>query len=486
MKKLLLITTTLFLTTQVFSQDKDFTLSNVQSSSGKFVFYNKEPYDAYTKAFYFPNPLPDIETAPISEIYAACIKNAMKESGLQGGEPFDAVVVSDVDAVTDGKPRAKAIKFKEISAKNSLAKIGTVYLGVYIFDRTCIPVNEHDYIATVNVRWHKKDGQEEKAFLEIIERSKKKYPNFDGLIFKDEKSADLIKFRGLEKSGGGFRVGDKAIYSSGTKPNYGEIVQLDNTKGTASFKYYDEYGDEKIKNLDYTKLSALSKEKYDEFIAQQNIELAKHKFTNGEKVSWTDGKNPLYGEVVSLNTKSHDATVKSLNKYGEDKNATVDFLKVDKLDDTRFEELRKKELEVIKKHQFETGQKVSFVKDKKSRCGEVVNINNKSHTATIKYLGIYAEDKTSEEEYFDVEKISDEKYEEETNKQKKDALQYKFDVGEKVVWKKGSLLGMKSEAINAEIVSLNELEHKATVKYTNKDNVEKQETASYLDLSKVK
>lgn len=480
MKKLLLITTTVLFTTQVFSQDSDFTLSNVQQASGKYIFYNTEPNDANTKAFYFPNPLPDDETTPLNVIYATCIKNAMKESGLQGGEPFDAVVV------TDGEPRAKAIKFTTISKKNSLAKIGIIKLGVYIFF-ACEPANDHDYIATINVRYHRKPDQAEKAYLEIIERSKKKYPNFDGLIFKDDlKSADLIKFRGLEKSGGGFRVGDKAIYSSGSKPNYGEIAQLDNTKGTASFKYNDEYGDEKIKNLDYTKLSALSKEKYDEFIAQQNIEIAKHRFTNGEKVSWTDGKNPLYGEVVSLNTKSHDATVKSLNKYGEDKNATIDFLKVDKLDDARFEELRKKELEVIKKHQFETGQKVSFIRDKKSRCGEVVNINNKSHTATIKYLGIYAEDKTSEEEYFDVEKISDEKYEEETSKQKKDALQYKFDVGEKVVWKKGSLMGMKSEAINAEIVSLNELEHKATVKYTNKDNVEKQETASYLDLSKVK
>jgi len=480
MKINLLLIILLIFSNQVFSQDKDYSLANVQSSSGKFVFYNKEPFDAYTKAFYFPNDGADSEIMSPKDFNASCIKNAMKESGLQGGEPFDAVIV------TDGEPRAKAIKFKEVSTKNSLAKIGTIYLGVYIFDRTCMPVSEYDYIATMNVRWHKKDGQQEKAFLEIIERSKKKYTNFDGLIFKDEKSADLIKFRGLEKSGGGFRVGDFAIFASGSTPMYGEIVRLDNTKGDAGFKYYDEYGDEKIKNIVYTKLTALSKEKYDGFIAKQNTETAKHKFTNGEKVSWTDGKNPLYGEVVNLNTKSHDATIKSLNKFGEDKNTTIDFLKIDKLDDSRFEELRKKELEEIKKHQFETGQKVSFVKDKKSKCGEVVNINNKNHTATIKYLGVFAEDKTSEEAYFDVEKISDEKFEEETNKQKKEALQYKFDVGEKVVWKKGSLLGMKSEAINAEIVSLNELDHKATVKYINKDNLEKQETVSYLDLSKVK
>lgn len=480
MKTLLLLTTTLILASQAFSQDKDFTLSNVQSSSGKFVFYNKEPYDAHTKAFYFSNPLPDIETATNVEIYSACIKNAMIESGQQGGEPFDAVVV------TDGEPRAKAIKFKEVSAKNSLAKIGTVYLGVYIFDRTCIPANEHDYIATVNARWHKKDGQEEKAFLEIIERAKRKYPNFDGLIFKDEKSADLIKFRGLEKSGGGFRVGDKVIFSSGSNPKYGEIVQLDNSRGTASFKYYDEYGDEKIKKIEYTKLSSISKDKYDDFISKQNIEIAKHTFSIGEKVLWSEGKNPQHGEVVSINNKTKNATIKSLNKYGEDKTTTLDFLNIHKLDEKQFEEKRNQELEEIKKHQFEIGEKVSFIKNKKTICGEIVNINNKSHKATIKYLGIFAEDKTTEEEFFDVEKISKEKYEDETNKQKKDALKYKFDVGEKVVWNRGGLLVMKNETINAEIVSLNELEHKATIKFMNKENVEKQETVSYLDLNKIK
>lgn len=367
----------------------------------------------------------------------------------------------------------------------SLAKVGKQVMGVYIFVG-CEPANEYDYIATIDVRWHQ--GDPDKSFLEIIERGKKKYPNFNAIIFKNFKfeKADLIKFRELELSGGGFRVSDYAIYKEGGRPKYGEIVQLDNPKQKAGFKFKDEYGEDKLTTVPFAKLSMASKEQYEKLIEEQNVDLQRHQFTIGEKVTWTDGKNPFYGEVVSLNTKSHDATLKSLNKYGEDKNSTIDFLKVDKIDDTKFKEYRDKQLEEIKKHQFETGQKVTFIIDKKSKCGEVVNLNNKSHIATIKYLGVYGEDKTSEQEYFDVEKISDEKYDEENSKTRKEAQQYKFDVGEKVVWKKGSLLGMKSEAISVEIVSLNELEHKATVKYTNKDNVEKQETASYLDLSKAK
>jgi hypothetical protein len=48
------------------------------------------------------------------------------------------------------------------------------------------------------------------------------------------------------------------------------------------------------------------------------------------------------------------------------------------------------------------------------------------------------------------------------------------------------LMGLKSEAINAEIISLNDLQHKAVIKYKNKDSTEKQETVSYLNLSKIK
>jgi hypothetical protein len=367
----------------------------------------------------------------------------------------------------------------------STAKVGSQFMGVYIFFG-CEPSNEYDYIASLDVKWH--DGDAKKTFLEAIEKGKKKYPNFNAMIFRDYRleKVDLVKFRGLEISGGGFRIGDYAILKEDGKPKYCEIVQLDNVKQKAGCKYLDEYGEEKLTNANYIKLTMASKEQYTKLLEEQKVNLERHQFSIGDKVTWADGKNPIYGEVVSLNMKSHDVTLKSLNKYGEPKNTTLDFLKVDKIDDSKFQEYKERQLIEIKKHQFEIGQKVSFVKDKKSKCGEVVGLNTKSHEVTIKYLGVYADDKTSTEEYFDVEKISDEMYDEGVGKQKKEALQYKFEVGEKIVWKKSTMLGMKSEAINAEIVSLNELEHKATVKFSNEAKVEKQETVSYIDLSKVK
>lgn len=459
-------------------QEKDFSLSKIKPFSGKFVFYNLEPYESYTKAFFFENKV-DFDNLTEEEIMKETIANASKVSGFQN-EPFDAVIIKD------GEEKSQAIKFKEISNNNALAKVGKKEAGIYIF-RACLPSNEYDDIGKIDVKWHKKAEQTEKAYIELIERAKKKYPNFNGMLFKDEdnKSAYLIKFRDLEINGGGFRAGDKASYSSGSQISYGEIIQLDNTKNEAKFNTLDEYGDEKIKSIDYKKLQPISAETYNSYIEKQNLEINKHRFTIGEKVSWTDSKDPMYGEIISLNAKSHDATVKSLNIYGEDKTNSIDFLKIDKLEQSKFEEMRQKELSVIKKHQFEVGEKVSFVLDKKFKCGEVVSLNPKNHKATIKYLGVFAEEKTTDEPFLEVEKISEEKFSSETAKYKEDAMRYNFSVGEKVSWSKGGTFS-KSESIAAEVVSLNEAEHKAIVKFLNKDGLEKQESVSYLDLTKTK
>ena len=43
-----------------------------------------------------------------------------------------------------------------------------------------------------------------------------------------------------------------------------------------------------------------------------------------------------------------------------------------------------------------------------------------------------------------------------------------------------------NESVNVEISSLNEIEHKATVKFSDKDGMEKQEIVSYLNLIKIK
>lgn len=457
---------------------KDYTLSKVKSYSGKYVFSNLEPVDMHAKAFFFENKLDP--NATLEQKMVQSVNNAMKESGLQGGEPFDAVIIKD------GELRSKAIKFKEISDKNSNAKIGSIQLGVYVFV-DCIPSNEYDYIATINCKWHTNPDERDKAFLELIERGKKKYSNFDGIIYKDDnhQTADLVKFRGLELSGGGFRIGDKVLFGSASEPQHGEIAQLDNTKQSASIRFLDEYGDENIKKVSYLKLTPLTTEQYDKSLKNQQFLIALHQFVTGEKVSWMDGKSTSYGEIANLDQKSHDANIRYLNIFGEEKIKSKNHLKVDKLSEAQFESLRKNDLEEIAKHQFKLSEKVQFTANKLTKSGEIVGLNGQNHKASIKYFGIFAEELTIDVPYLEITKINEEKYQIEIKKDIAAAEKYKFKAGEKVNWSKSNLLGTKTEILACEITLTDDLNHKATIKYITKENVEKQEVVSYINLTKV-
>ncbi len=372
--------------------------------------------------------------------------------------------------------------FGQTEKDYSLAKVGRQVDGVYIFIG-CIPVNEYNTIDSWKVYWNK--GEPEEAFKEAITRARKKYNNVDGIIFKDNKfeEAEFIKFIGREITGGGFKGGDKVSYKDGGKPRYAEIFQLDNTKQKASVKYLNEYGEDKLDNISYERLTPVNNETFSKYKEQQLEEIKKHQFTTGEKVSWAEGSKLKYGEVVSLNNDKHDAKVKFLDIYGDVKTDNFDYLKLEKADINKYNEFVTSFNLEIEKHKFLVGEQVSWIESKSLKVGEVVGLNNSNHKASIKYLNIYGEEKTTDVGYLEIEKISKDKYLSEKENFLKEIQKYKFTIGEKVNWSKGGML-KKTEIIQCEVISLDDLEHKALVKYKNKDNVEKQEKAPYLELSK--
>jgi hypothetical protein len=364
----------------------------------------------------------------------------------------------------------------------SLAKVGVKVENIYIFIG-CTPIHEYNTIDTWEVYWNK-DGKLEEKIEEAVTRARKKYNNVDGIIFKPgAASGEFIKFIGKEITGGGFKGGDKVQYKDGRTLQYGEISLLDNTKQKATIKYLNEYGDEKIEAVPYEKLTPMNKEEYQKVIDKQNIEIQKHKFTNGEKVTWADDGKPHFGEIISLNNEKHDAKINYLDKYGDTKTETVDYLKIEKADESKYKEFMAAQDIEIQKHKFVTNETVSFVEGKLTKVGEVTALNNSNHKASVKYLNIYGEEKTTDIAYFDLEKISKEKFKEEKEKYQQEISKYKFKVGEKVNWSKGGVL-KKTEIIQCEIISLDDLSHKALIKYTDKEGKEVQTKAEYLDLSK--
>lgn len=363
----------------------------------------------------------------------------------------------------------------------SLAKVGVKRENIYIFIG-CTPVQEYDVITQWDCYWNR-DGKLEEKIEEALTRAKKKYNNVDGIIFKPgADQAEFIKFIGREITGGGFKSGDKVIYKDGSRFEYGEVAMIDNIKNRASIKYLDKYGDERKDEIPFEKLSHINKDEYQKNIDKQNEEVSKHKFIVGEKITWSENGKPKYGEIQALNDVKHDAKVNFLDKYGDTKTETYDYLKIYKTDEAKYKEFMSQQAIEIEKHKFILGETVSFVDDKVTKVGEVTALNGSNHKASVKYLNIYGDLKTSDIHYFDLEKISKEKFKEETDKYQVEISKYKFVVGQRVNWNKKS--AFKSEIISCEVVSLDDLGHKAVLKFLDKEGKEKQDKADYLDLTK--
>jgi hypothetical protein len=233
-----------------------------------------------------------------------------------------------------------AISSIKLKAQNqekdySLARVGEKIHGVYIFVRSQ-PYQEYDYIATITVKinW---SGSTYESFEKAIDKAKKKYPYFNGMVFqrKDLTKVDLIKFKGLGVSRGGFKIGDKVSFISGfadTKSQeIGEVIELESSKDKASIKYVDIYGEEKIAKVSYGKITPIDTDVYMEKLTERLVEIKKYKFKIGDKVSWVYAGKQYKGEVIGLDDRYHKAEIK-LIEGEEEKVKRVGYLELTKIE----------------------------------------------------------------------------------------------------------------------------------------------------------
>ncbi len=280
-----------------------------------------------------------------------------------------------------------------------------------------------------------------------------------------------------------FKPGDKIVRRNGDVLKYGEIAIVDNTKKKVTIKYLNEYGEEKSTDVGTDRISIVDDATYQKQMSLQNEEIQKHKFVKAEKVSWFSFNTLNYGEVTTLMDANHTAVVTYLNKFGEVQSATVNYLKLNKLSETTYAVFIKDLKTAIERHTFTIGEKISFMDNKLLRVGEVTALNNRNHKATISFLNIFGEEKTNNVPYFELEKVTDKKFNEEKENYAKEMQKYKFVEGEKVNWLPKTLFS-KAEIIPVEISSIDILNHTAEVKYVDKDKKQKKGTANFLDLTK--
>lgn len=214
----------------------------------------------------------------------------------------------------------------------SLARVDKRIYGVYIF-LGCEPANTYTYIKTIDVSIDRTDSYYV-ALGKIIEKAKKKEPNFNGMILKTEdlSKADLIRFDDLLSSRGGYYYGSKVSFVENGKVFAAEVVEPESSRGVSTVKFNNIYNEQEIRKIDHKDLTPITSELFTTSQKETEISAEKYKFEIGEKVSWIEEnkigkkKQHLTGEVVKLDSKEHKALVKHVNSKNKETISTIPFL----------------------------------------------------------------------------------------------------------------------------------------------------------------
>lgn len=285
-----------------------------------------------------------------------------------------------------------SISFSQESKEKdfSLAKVGEKINGVYIFIEST-PYYEYDFIVTLDIdkQWN---NMFRPTFEKFIEKSRKKYPSFNGIIIRGENSekAELIKFRDFEASAGGYRIGDKIVFKDENKPGYGEIIGLDIVKQTVQVKTWNIYGEEILDTKKIPKINSVTEEEFEKQVEQIQSNAKKFEFENDEKVSFPIRDIISYGKIVSKDEQHHNCVINYLNDYGEEEAKKIDFLDITKIEADLYELKLNEKKNIVLAHTFSIGEKAMFTVqnlklEKKSCVGEITLIDIKSHVATLVY-----------------------------------------------------------------------------------------------------
>jgi hypothetical protein len=287
----------------------------------------------------------------------------------------------------------------------SLARIGKKVQGVYIF-LNAEPAQAYDFIATIKVNdfWEERTPQE--AFDRLITKAKKKYPNFNGIIFHsdDFHTADLIKFKGLDIGSGGFRVGDKVSFvEGGDKVTFGEIIAVNSSKQEATFKFLTEYNAEKIETVRFTKLQLLSEDDYSKAI--KSAEGSKKIFTVNQFVSWPEQGEMKYGIIQEVNIQTEKAVIKYKSEIGLDKIKTKSLSDIIPAKEADYQSFVDKIQIEVSKHTFIAGDKVKWIRGSGSIIQAViVSFDATTMKATVKYTNDKNLEKVNSVDAFDLVK----------------------------------------------------------------------------------
>jgi len=230
------------------------------------------------------------------------------------------------------------------------AILGTLTLGIVTFRTVRILVYKEDKVFSEDYQKGSKISFQKgkDSFVgEIMEVDKEKgkvnfqYTNIYGetktnekkisdvATLTDEQYSKRLEAWNAEIAKYKYNPGQFAIWTQGKETKFGKITSLNDKAHKASIEYLNIYGDTKLKEVPFLEVTIIEANEHQTKLEAWNVEVAKYKFTVGEKVSWSGkGSEMVQGEVVSLDDKAHQAEVKFTNEKGEEKVAKKGYLKL--------------------------------------------------------------------------------------------------------------------------------------------------------------
>lgn len=308
-----------------------------------------------------------------------------------------------------------SVSFSQEKTDFTLASVGKQVYGVYVFVG-CTPHEEYIYVATIEEDINWRAHTKEERFEGIIAKAKKKYTDFNGLIVHEDNfdKVDLIRFKDMNVSRGGIELRSKITFIKHKQVYYGEVIELGSKKQGkekefGAVKYLDIYGDEVVEELKYTDMTPLSESEYATKLAGFKSEtIARYTYSIDEKVSWNKGKEGLFGKITGLDPKSHKATVSYMDAYGDEINTKEDYLDLNKMETSKYDELLKVAKEEVQKHKFEVGNHVSWIsinkltRESTQMKGEIVLLDDKAHKASMKFVDAEGAEQIEKVDYLEL------------------------------------------------------------------------------------
>lgn len=208
-----------------------------------------------------------------------------------------------------------------------------------------------------------------------------------------------------------YAVGGTVAFQRGSRSYVGTITALDKDKGENTLAYHNIYGESQSARISVLQVTPLTAALYQQKLQAWQAEIAKYKYTLGEIATWQKQNNTRFGRITQLNDNSHKATIEHQDSYGETVQSTIPYLDIIIISTTTHDSLNHQWQQQIRAHQFMVGEQVRWSTSnlltglETVEQGEVIQLNDQSHLAHIRYVNKKGKEKVVKKGYLLLEKV---------------------------------------------------------------------------------